>query len=729
MSMKIVKGGIEIDGTVHPLFSGEVHYWRLAPRYWRPVLKALKDTGMNWVGTYVPWRKHDLGVHDYDFTGKSDDRLNLPAFLELCAELDLLVYFRPGPLIVSEMACGGYPDWLGHSGPEYMVWTATGEVPMGFPGEGNSGRSPSYLHPKYLAHCRKYLEEVNKVIMPYLHQNGGPIKLYQVDNEVSLICRDAMFQSDYNPHIVDKGGEYHQWLKKKYGSIANIPYAEGKTSIEELEPPRSLDKFNSIHPMWYFDWAEFKEFILSEYIRRLKQIHLDCGVDDVIFCTNFNPHRPNSMPNNWNQEKIALDAANEGLVGYDFYRGPFLSRTGIGSLDRITRMLSSFFPLAWSAEFMCGFWREEYSGTAYPYAEHHEFMADIVLAAGLKGISWYMFHDREYWGGSPVSEMGQKRYAHDALTTIMNFVRQTPDFEKLEEIRELGILNYRPYLRHCFIGDDAPARDSETFLGTPEIDGIPAGRSVREFEGLFQVLSDVNFHPGVVATDVNPEELKRYPLIFATTQSFMDEMTQNALLDYAKEGGVLVMGPAVPVKNDTFERTNILSEHVQSKQIGMLGTGTKLSTKIGEIMCNGELYDISGSPVLSTADGRTLVAETKIGKGKIILLATYFTQNDNPNELGNTPELFKKIISENAVAPAIATDNKNVKATILKNAETSIVFLLNQDKRSHEVCTTLPDTLSGKLRDIRGNEIFELEKGSFTTLVDTKRARVFMLDR
>ncbi|MCF7854941.1 MAG: beta-galactosidase [Candidatus Pacebacteria bacterium] len=727
MSLNVVKGGIEIEGTVHPLFSGEVHYWRLETRYWRPILEALKETGMNWVGTYVPWRKHDQGVHDYDFSGVSDERLNLPAFLDLCAELELLVYFRPGPLIVSEMACGGYPDWLGHSGPDYMVWTSTGEVPMGFPGEGNSGRSPSYLHPTYLAHCRRYLEEVNKVVRPYLHQNGGPVKLYQVDNEASLICRDAMFQSDYNPHVVGRGGEYHQWLARKYGDVSSVPYAEGKASFEDIAAPRNLEQFGTVHPMWYFDWAEFKEFIISDYLRRLKQIHLDCGVEDVIFCTNFNPHRPNSMPNNWDRAKQALDAANDGLVGYDFYRGPFLSRTGLGSLDRITRMLSSFFPLPWSAEFMCGFWKEDYSGTSYPYAEHHEFMADTVLAAGLKGISWYMFHDREYWGGSPVSERGQKRYAHQALATIMDVVRKTPDFEGLQETREVGVLNYRPYLRHCFIGDAAPANDSETSLGEPSIDGVPAGRSVREFEGLFQALADAGYHPGVVAPDVNPDDLTEYPVLFACTQSFMDSDTQAGLLAYAENGGTLIMGPVVPTQDDSFNPATILSEVVRSKKTGTLGPGTKLSTSIGDVVCEGEFYSVSGDPIVTAADGQPLVSKTAVGKGTIILVATYITQSDDPGKLGDNPGLLRKIIGDCGVSPAIESSTPCVKATVLKNDKTSLVYLLNHDSRSHEVTVTCPDLGDAGIRDVRGDEVIEVKHGRFTTLVDTKRARVFRI--
>ena len=727
MAITYENGQIKIDGTKHHLFTGEVHYWRLEPRYWKPILAALKETGMEWVGLYVPWRVHDKGVHQYDFAGKTDERLNLPRFLELIGEMGLMAYFRPGPLIVSEMACGGYPDWLGHSGPGYMVWTATGEVPMGFPAENNPGRCPSYLHPTYLDHCRRYLTEVNRTVAPYLHQNGGPIKLYQLDNEVSLICRDAMFQSDYNPHIVGPGGEYHQWLKAKYGAVQAIPYGDGKRSIEEIAPPRNLNDFGKVPLAWYFDWAEFKEFILAEYLRRLRKIHEDCGVTDVSFCTNLNPHRPDSIPTNWHEETKACSGRNPGIVGYDFYRGPFLSRTAYGSIARISRMLSSYFPLPWTAEFMCGFWFEDYSGGSYPYAEHHEFMADAALAHGLRGISWYMFHDRQYWGGSPVSSKGHKRYAHAALSTIMQFVNGARDFGSLREDREVGMFTYRPYHRHTFIGDPSPADDSKVTVGPPEIDGIPAGRTSKEFEGLFPLLADAGYHPGAVDPDVNPEALKQYKAVFAPTQTFMDEGTQRLLLEYVRAGGMLIAGPAVPVKDLGTRPANVLGGVMSATHAGSLGKGTRFATELGDLAAEGEWYAISGEPILKDASGRVLATQTPLGRGRIILLATYFAQSDNPAELANNDRLCRHLLEFAGVKPYASRDVKQVEVIVLSGGGETYVYLLNHDRHAHTVTVTFREPRAGHLEDIRGDERIAIAGNSFTADVDVKRARLFRL--
>ncbi|NIA07663.1 MAG: hypothetical protein GWP14_08540 [Actinobacteria bacterium] len=722
MAIDVSNGEIVIDGQSHLLFSGEVHYWRLEKRYWRPILQRLKDTGMKWVGLYVPWRVHDQGVHDYDFVGRSDEQLNLQGFLELIHQMELLAFFRPGPLIVSEMRHGGYPDWLALSGPEYMVWTARGEVPPGF---GGDGRCPSYLHPKYLEHCRRYLTEVNKIAYPFLHQNGGPIKLIQLDNEVSLVCRDAMFESDYNPHVIGPGGEYHRWLENKYRSVKNIPYGQDKKAIEEIEPPRNLSEFCESTIRWYFDWAEFKEFILAEYIRRIKQIHLDCGVKDILFGTNLNPHRPNSMPNNWNEYRKACDGENPGIVGYDFYRNPFLSRTGYGSLARISRMFNSYFSLPWSAEFMSGFWREDYTKHPYPYAEHHEFMADAAIAHGLRGISWYMFHDRESWGGSPVSAKAQTRYAYRAICDIMDFVNGAEAFGSLKEEKEVAVLSYRPYHRHTYLGDPMPAADDTLTLGNPEIDNIPAGRSSREFEGMFPLLADAGYHPAAVDMDINPDDLGTYGAVFATTQTFMDADTQKLLVEYARVGGTLFVGPAIPVKDLDLQPLSILGELVSSELVGKLGSDTLLATSLGQVAVEGEWYNVSGDPLVTDLSGRILATETTIGNGRIVTFAGYLAQRDDPGSLADNNTLIRGLLERFGILPYAKADAKKVEVVVLSDGNETYVYLLNHDTVTRTVTVCFRDDTRGKLMDLRSDEVIEIVDDSFAADVDVKRARLF----
>lgn len=58
--------------------------------------------------SYVPWNYHEPQPGVYDFSGDRD----VEAFLDLAAELGLLVILRPGPYICAEWEMGGLPAWL-----------------------------------------------------------------------------------------------------------------------------------------------------------------------------------------------------------------------------------------------------------------------------------------------------------------------------------------------------------------------------------------------------------------------------------------------------------------------------------------------------------------------------------------------------------------------------------------------------------------------------------------
>ena len=93
-----------------PMLSGEVHYWRINPQEWRSVLERVKEMGIQMVATYVCWGFHEVAPGELDFTGLSDPRRDLVAFLSLLQEMDFDIIVRPGPYIYSEWKNNGVPD-------------------------------------------------------------------------------------------------------------------------------------------------------------------------------------------------------------------------------------------------------------------------------------------------------------------------------------------------------------------------------------------------------------------------------------------------------------------------------------------------------------------------------------------------------------------------------------------------------------------------------------------
>ncbi|MGD0091788.1 MAG: beta-galactosidase, partial [Planctomycetota bacterium] len=192
--------------TSREIFGAEIQYFRLEPRYWEDILLRLKDAGLRTVTSYVSWGAHVAGEPDaqhpagvLDFEGRTDPRLNLFRYLELVEKHGLYLNFRCGPFCCNEQVWGGYPRWLVLGDPQMMVWDCQNRTTQGYWIARKEGSQPSYLHPDYLAWCRKWFDQVDPIIRKHLKSNGGCVTMLNLDNEVSYIVRDSFLDSDYNP--------------------------------------------------------------------------------------------------------------------------------------------------------------------------------------------------------------------------------------------------------------------------------------------------------------------------------------------------------------------------------------------------------------------------------------------------------------------------------------------------------------------------------------------------
>ncbi|XP_058695275.1 beta-galactosidase-1-like protein isoform X4 [Poecile atricapillus] len=145
------------DGVPFRYISGSIHYARVPRPAWRDRLLKMYMSGLSTVQVYVPWNYHEILPGVYDFTGNRD----VEAFLDLTAELGLLVILRPGPYICAEWEMGGLPAWLLWK-PDIILRTSD---------------------PAYLAAVDSWLHILLPKIKPRLYQQGGNIISVQVENE------------------------------------------------------------------------------------------------------------------------------------------------------------------------------------------------------------------------------------------------------------------------------------------------------------------------------------------------------------------------------------------------------------------------------------------------------------------------------------------------------------------------------------------------------------------
>ncbi|NWX17906.1 BGAL galactosidase, partial [Aegotheles bennettii] len=185
------------DGAPFRYISGSIHYARVPRPSWRDRLLKMYMSGLSAVQVYVPWNYHEPLPGVYDFSGDRD----VEAFLDLTAELGLLVILRPGPYICAEWEMGGLPAWL--------LWRP--DIVL---------RSSD---PAYLAAVDSWLHVLLPKIKPRLYHHGGNIISVQVENEYG-----SYYACDY---------DYLRYLLGSFRALLGsevLLFTTDSTRVEEL---------------------------------------------------------------------------------------------------------------------------------------------------------------------------------------------------------------------------------------------------------------------------------------------------------------------------------------------------------------------------------------------------------------------------------------------------------------------------------------------------------------
>lgn len=680
VTVKVNKRRLMVGSQEVPLLAGEVHYWRLERKYWPAILQAVKECGLTTVSTYVPWRVHEAERGRFDFGEAGGSSLDLAAFLKLCQELGLYVFLRPGPLIVSEMPLGGLPDWL-FADSSILTRNHRGEVAAFgfFAAKG----SPCYLHPEYLEHVRRWLTKVNEIARPYFASRGGPVILVQLDNEISMICLDSYLVSDYNDAVVREGGLYHQWLERKYKTIDNVPYRDKPAAITAVQPPRELPDEIADDLFYYFDWAEFKEDLMADYVAALRDIHRGDGLTRELFVVNFNPHRPIDTPNNWHKLE---QATGGGISGFDYYKRPHMTFEGFQKTALSARYSCAVTRLPWSPEWMCGIWGEDFGGDGVVGPEHTEFLYLVGLAYGLVGFNHYMFAEREEWSFSAVSPHGRRRYNFYALQT-MTRIHKELDPPSLTIDSRVGLLFYRPYAWLAYIEDSFAARDDQVQLGKRKVDATVNGESAREFEGLFSLLLQLGHVPTILSPEADPNFGFGLKAIVVPCQERMAPDVLRRLYSLARKGTRIVFDPAPPTLDWDAKPLDLLPP----PRADIVSTGVRFAQRAAEeearLFANGFVtpFGVESQEQLDTL----------------------------ARALGN-------------LAPAVSSGDRFVPVVLATRGKERFLFVLNLHPRSKEIEIEVPAGARA-LRDLKTQERITVQDGKAAFPVDCKQGRILRI--
>lgn len=390
---------IFVDDKAVPLFSGELHFWRMPRCTWEVSLRRMKEMGLCVVSTYVCWEYHELEPGRFDFRGETEPERDLVGFIELVRDMGMLMLLRPGPFIYAEWEWSGLPE-----------------------------RVAPYLRvsEEYRRETEVYLKAVIDTAKPYFATNGGPIIACQSDNEMDLFCH--WFEGE----LGFRGGDkfFQQFLREQYGDIEalNGAYESFYDSFEDVhvfaEPLNPMDRGDKVAAL---DYWRFRQWSVNQGCKWHNETYRKLGVDVPLY-TNY---YAGGDGQNW--PEIAEDVDFVGIDTYPKSDFAYDSRSYRLYTDAL-RYQRCFSAIPYIAEFECGVWHgyHHFQGMIQP--RHYRNLSYTALGAGIAGWSWYMLVERDNWYLSPIQGRGRVRgelfNVFKEITEVVNLI-DPPTLTKL----------------------------------------------------------------------------------------------------------------------------------------------------------------------------------------------------------------------------------------------------------------------------------------------------------
>lgn len=240
-SFTIEQGKFLLHGKPFQIISGEMHYLRIPPEYWKDRLLKARAMGLNTIATYVFWNMHEPKKGEFNFSGSAD----VAGFVRMAQAVGLYVILRPGPYACAEWDFGGFPSWL--------LKDHDLEV-----------RSRD---PRFLSACESYLLRLGKELAPLQITRGGPIIMVQVENEYGSYGNDTVYEGRIRDLIKGAGFDVPLFTADGPAQMPNavltdvLPAVNGAvgneilTSVQRYRPegPFFVPEF---YPGWLDHWGE-----------------------------------------------------------------------------------------------------------------------------------------------------------------------------------------------------------------------------------------------------------------------------------------------------------------------------------------------------------------------------------------------------------------------------------------------------------------------------------------
>ncbi|MBI4394679.1 MAG: beta-galactosidase, partial [Candidatus Omnitrophica bacterium] len=630
--VEIKQNQVSIGNARVPLLSGEVHYWRLNPRYWKNILDEIRQMGLQVVSTYVPWDYHEVKRGHFDFTGETDETHNLKGFLELTRREGFWLIIRPGPYIYSEWPNDGIPSYA------YRYHR---------------------LHPKFLEYAEVYLKEVCQIIRPYLaSRKSGHIILLQADNEIDPW--PDVFGHQYG--LNGKPGLFQEFLRQKYQNNIhdlNRAWASEYQDFTEAGPfiacmlkdERGLPLKGDRELRRNLDYIEFKYYYASLCAKWCVEVYRKLRIDIPIYLNLY----PFFYAHDWATMQKTCD-----LVGIDLYPSNELMEDEHEQrklIDKV-RFLTSLSKVSYIAEFASGVWHARHYESGILTPNHYRLITLTALLGGAVGWNWYMLVNRDNWYMSPINEWGRRRgELYDVFKGLVRVYQKLKPFQ-LTKMTDIAVtFNPLQYAARTLTADSLIL----TSLYEADID------------------YDL-FDPKTAFT--------KKKIVFYSGNQWLSREAHENLRSFVASGGILVAFRNYPRKDDHFDPYNILGFHDPNKILFEFRKRFSISFSKGnkvEVTSSVFSFDrVSGKPIRASFGnyGTHTVGYLKsFGKGKILHLG-----------MEPTKDLLLAILRFFSVPFYSSSPTKDVKTALFNRGKLYYVVAVNngREDKSAAVSFVIP---------------------------------------
>lgn len=186
---------ISVHGERIIFLSGEFHPFRLpSPGLWLDVFQKVRALGFSGVSFYLDWALLEGEKGQIRMKGV----FALDEFFSAASTAGIYLIARPGPYINSETSGGGFPGWLARL----------------------EGRLRT-MDKDYLDAITPYISTIGGIIAKAQITNGGPVILFQPENEYTLCVKTSGYTQVNNLTVTELNSsclekDYMSYVQKEY---------------------------------------------------------------------------------------------------------------------------------------------------------------------------------------------------------------------------------------------------------------------------------------------------------------------------------------------------------------------------------------------------------------------------------------------------------------------------------------------------------------------------------